>query len=210
MPATKAIHDRFGLNPKESLFVWYYVHGDEETRNNATQSAIAAGYAKKSARNTGPRMMKKDEIQRAIAELRQEAQERTEYTLDTVIEEIKALAHFDPALLFDDQGRPKPIESIPEDVRRAIGGIKVRTDYIYAKGDDSGEPIGESTIVEYKIWDKNAALEKLMKNLGGYAADKPRDPLLPDEIDRELLHTLKRFLVELQEQEYGGNSQSKH
>lgn len=56
---------------------------------NATQAAIRAGYAAKTAGSSGQRLLKHVEIQPAISEAMQKRQERTELTADEVIADLR-------------------------------------------------------------------------------------------------------------------------
>jgi phage terminase small subunit len=82
-----------------------------------------------------------------------------------VLQEIARIGLFDPRKLFDNTGAPLPITKLDDDVAAAISGIKV----MQTGGGGEGESPG--TVIEYKIADKNSALEKLMKYLGAYEKD---------------------------------------
>lgn len=58
-------NNEFGLTPRYLDFVFYFVHG-EETKNNATKSALAAGYGEKAVTVTGHRVLKNVNVQEAI------------------------------------------------------------------------------------------------------------------------------------------------
>ena len=76
-----------GLSPKQERFAMEYL-----IDLNATQAAIRAGYAKRTAGSQGHDLLKKPEIQAAIQEGRQEAEKRTDITLDRVLHELAILA----------------------------------------------------------------------------------------------------------------------
>ena len=59
---------------------------------NATQAAIRAGYAKRSARQIASRLLTNDDIRAYIAELQKERMVRTEITADYVLAGIKETA----------------------------------------------------------------------------------------------------------------------
>ena len=120
---------------------------------NATQAAIRAGYSKKTAGQSGERLLKHVEIAPIIQKNMDKRVERTEITSDRVLKELFRLATVDIAEAFNEDGTLKPIHEIPEDVRRAISGVDVDT--------LSGE------LVRHKIrfWSKDSALEKLGKHL---------------------------------------------
>ncbi len=79
---------------------------------------------------------------------------KTGATPERVWQEIAAVAFLDPAVFYDEDGNVKPMDEIPEQARRAITGMKVKTGTI---GED-----GEFTERELKHASKDAALAKLM------------------------------------------------
>jgi len=63
---------------------------------------------------------------------------------------------------------------------------------LFGKGKDGLGQIGYTTKV--KLWNKGDALDRLMKNLGGYKRDNnPKKDLL-DDLPFETLQMLERFL----------------
>jgi phage terminase small subunit len=105
------------------------------------------------------------EIVRKELERRQKIHaDRLEVTADKVLGELAMAGFSDPIDLFDcTDGTPKllPIHLIPEYARRAIASIKVRRRFEGPK--DEKVPVD---IIEYKLWDKIAALKSLGSNLG--------------------------------------------
>ena len=79
------------LTPKQERFVQEYL-----VDLNALQAAIRAGYSKDTAGAIGHENLKKPEIQAAIAKARQEQQERTQITADSVVKEVALIAFADP------------------------------------------------------------------------------------------------------------------
>ena len=67
------------LTPKQILFINEYL-----IDFNATRSAIAAGYSKKTARKIGQENLTKPDIQEAIAKAIEERNKRTEINADWV------------------------------------------------------------------------------------------------------------------------------
>ena len=72
------------LTDKQKRFVSEYL-----IDLNATQAAIRAGYAKKTAGSIGQENLKKPEIQKAISEAMLKRQERTELTAEEVIADLR-------------------------------------------------------------------------------------------------------------------------
>ena len=142
------------LTPKQQKFINEYL-----VDGNATQSAIRAGYSKKTAQQTGSENLLKPVISTAIIKALQEQEQRTEITADWTLKEIHRIASFDPRKLYDENGNFKEIKDLDDDTAAAIGGIDV-VHRNYGKDDDKTE----ETTKKLKIWDKNSALEKLAKH----------------------------------------------
>ena len=71
------------LTPKQQRFAEEYLHD-----LNATQAAIRAGYAKKTAYSSGQRLLKNVEIQNAIQSGQHRRSERTGITVDEVLKRL--------------------------------------------------------------------------------------------------------------------------
>jgi len=141
------------LNDRQFLFVKEYL-----IDLNATQAAIRAGYSDKTAYSQGQRLLKNVEIQEEIQKEREKAAIRTNITIDRCLQEYARLAFLDVKQVFDDDGNLKKIQDMPEDARRAIAGLEVST----------GENKDISTLSKVKLSDKKAALDSIMKHLGGF------------------------------------------
>ena len=78
------------LTAKQKKFIKEYIK-----TNNATQSAIRAGYSKKSAYSIGPENLEKPEIQEELRKESEKMQKKFEYDINTAMnnfEEIRILA----------------------------------------------------------------------------------------------------------------------
>lgn len=77
-----------------------------------------------------------------------------------VLTEEQRIAYIDPIEFFDPEThRPRHMEELSEDARRAIKSFKVR---VYPDG---------STEYSYKLWNKGASIERLSRHLGLYERD---------------------------------------
>lgn len=79
-----------------------------------------------------------------------------------VLSELARIAFFDIRNLFDDQGRPLPVQKLDEVTAAAISSIKVQ---------QLGKADGFATVIEYKLNDKLKALDKLARYLGLFKED---------------------------------------
>lgn len=146
------------LNAKQQRFIDEYL-----LDCNATQAAIRAGYAERSAGQQGERLLKNDEIAAEIKKRRGILADMANVSAADVIRQVARIALFDVRRLFDDQGRPIGISQLDDDTAAAIQGVDVAT----VGNSDMG--LGE--ILKLKMADKNSALEKLMKHLGLFETD---------------------------------------
>jgi phage terminase small subunit len=149
----------FGITAKQRRFVEEYL-----LDLNASAAARRAGYACTSA---GP-LMALPAVKEAIQAEMDARSVRTHVRLDSVLLELKRLAMFDPATLFDADGNLLPLDQMPEDARHSIAGIEVNEVW-----EGFGEDRAQTGVLKkVKLLDRNSALDKLMKHLGAYAADK--------------------------------------
>lgn len=123
---------------------------------NATQAAIAAGYAANSAGRHADRLVKDGEVRAAIAARAKKLAQKYELTSDLAARSIVQDLTFDPARLFQDDGiTPKTIDQIDEDTRMALTGVE---------RDEKGG-------VKFKWRGRSAARTDLMKHLGMFEKD---------------------------------------
>jgi phage terminase small subunit len=150
------------LTPKQENFCLEYLK-----TGNASEAYRRAYNTKKMKPETinrmGKAMIDDPKIAARIADLRKPVTEAAQIDLTRTVKEIVRLAVFDPRKLLNEDGTPKPLSELDDDTAAAVSGIKVR----HVRGDD-GET---AAVIEYKISDKNSALDKLMKHLGGYEKD---------------------------------------
>ena len=152
------------LNDKQKRFVYEY-----SLDLNATQAAIRAGYAQKTAYSQGQRLLKNVEISAEIGRMRKETEKRTEVTLDRIIAEYSRVAFtgLSKFIRINEEGHPVLDLSgcAPRDLD-LLAELQVDDD-------------GKIQRIRIKQLDKLKALEALGKHLGlgEKAANKPQDTL---------------------------------
>lgn len=138
---------------------------------NGKKAAISAGYSAATADSAASRLLKnvkvKAEIVKADAERMAKVQAETGITLARTLKEIARIAYFDPRRLFDKDGKPLGITELDDDTAAAVAGLEVLEEHA-GSGQDR-VLIGH--VKKWKLADKNAGLEKLMKHFGGYEVD---------------------------------------
>lgn len=151
--------NRNDLTPKQQKFIEEYL-----VDLNATRAAMRAGYSERTAYRTGADNLMKPQIMAAIKAAQAACSERTEAKADDVIRELVRLAYSDLGQVMDftgDQPKLRAPKDITENARRSIASIKVRR-VVEGKGEDAHTV----EVVEFKLWDKVAALDKLARHLG--------------------------------------------
>jgi phage terminase small subunit len=128
---------------------------------NATQAAKRAGYSKHTAQEIGSENLSKPIIKEAIKKDVEKRLESAELDADWILKRIMDIADVDLAQAYDHIGQLKPVHEIPENVRKAITGIKV-FDEMAGVGNEKFK-IGE--VREVKFADKLKALELLGKHI---------------------------------------------
>jgi phage terminase small subunit len=155
-----------GLTQKQRLFVAAYIGG-----RNATKAAIEAGYSAKTAKQAGSRLLSDVAIRVAIdghqAAVVAKVQVDAGITLERTLREIARIAYFDPRRMFDAKGNPLALHELDDDTAAVVAGLDVLEEWVGSGQDRT--LVGH--VKKWKLADKGAALDKLMKHLDGYNAE---------------------------------------
>lgn len=163
----------YPINDKQKRFAQEYV-----IDWNATQAAIRAGYSPKTADQQASRLLTIVKVKEYIAELKSEIEERSKMKVDECVKRLTAMARFDIADFYDDNGNLKSISEIPEGSRQAISELSVFEEFT-GKGSDR-EIKGFTK--KLKLSDRRANIVELMKYLGGYEIhNKQKQPELENK-----------------------------
>jgi len=113
-------------------------------------------------------MLKNNKVMARVDGLRVEKQAKYEAEArkqglapEQIIAEQARTAFFDPALLFDAEGRLLPLHLMPEDARRAVKKFKVR-------GVKTDDDTVQGVVAEVEMHDKLKALRDIGEHLGMY------------------------------------------
>jgi len=79
------------LTAKQTSFIQYYADPTSETHNNATQSAIKAGYSPKTASNNATQIMSNHGVSEGIRVYKAEIVEKADVTRSEVIDNARYL-----------------------------------------------------------------------------------------------------------------------
>ncbi len=167
------------LTPKQKRFVAEYL-----IDLNATAAYQRAGYkaSEEGARRNSHRLLTNADIQQAIQAGQSKVIAKSELKAIDVINELRLLAFSDLGQILDftdTDPKLKPVNQIPEAARRVLASMKVKR-HLEGSGDDARMV----EVVEFKLWDKLSALDKLARHLG----------ILVEKID--ITATVRKQIVE--------------
>lgn len=154
------------LTARQSAFVTEYM-----VDLNATQAAIRAGYSERTAQEQAARLLGNAIVAAAIQREMEKRTERVHVDADRTLLELAALAYSDitdVAQWDGDTFRLTPSSELSPQARRSIQSIKVRRNR-QVQRDETGA--WETETIEVKLWDKVAALDKVMRHLRLFPAD---------------------------------------
>lgn len=149
------------LNDKQKKFCREYVKDF-----NGTQSAIRAGYSKKTANEQASRLLANVNIQTFLSELKTKLANRQEITAERILAEFGKIAFSSIAHMHNTWISRKEFEELTDDQKDCIESIKTRVRTVI--GEDEPYAIEE---VQIKLYDKQRALENLGKYVGLYERD---------------------------------------
>lgn len=150
------------LTPKNKRFCEEYIKD-----LNGTQAAIRAGYSEKTAREQAARLLTNVIIQNFISELKQSLSNKNEGLAQQVIDELKKLGFANIQDYIEPENEIKDLTTIDRDKAAAVESIK-KTVTEFSGG---GESSGKKTSIQFKLYDKISALEKLGRHLGIFELD---------------------------------------
>jgi len=123
-------------------------------------------------------------IRSRVEQLQRELVERNKITVDELVQSMAGMVRFDLSTIYNPDGSLMGIHDMPETARRMISEME-SFDEFEGRGENKVK-VGISRKV--KIIDKLAAIEKLMKHLGGYEKDNTQKaPTGPMAIQVEII-----------------------
>lgn len=164
-----------GLSIRESLFCDHYL-----VTFDAQAAAVRAGYSPKSARVTGPQLLAKEPVQKELQRRRQRLAKKLNITAERVLEELSVLAYSNVEdFTVNDHGRLVLVEGADPAALRAVSSVKHKV-----RRTVKGDVATVEHEVEFKLWNKNNALQQLNDHLGlSDPENRPPDP--DDELTEE-------------------------
>ena len=160
-----------GLTAPEEVFVRLVITGMSQAEAYRNAYPASKKWQDKSVNSKASLLASQDIIRQRIAQLTAPVIKKLELTITRAIEECMRIAYVDPHDLFDDNGALKPISQIDPATRAAIANLEV-TELFEMQGEGKDKVrVQIGYLKKIKLNDKNGALDKLMKHLGGYLAD---------------------------------------
>lgn len=133
---------------------------------NASQAAIRAGYSQKTSKEQAARLLTKVNLQDFIATLQKKISDNNDNLVQKVIDELVKVGFSNIQDYVSSSNNVVDLSGI--DIKKAAAVASVKKS-VTTFGDKKTGGIKE--VVEFKLWDKISALEKLGKHLGVFEAD---------------------------------------
>lgn len=131
------------------------------------------------ARRLGSLMRRRPNVDRECEAARSAQRIRSNVSADGVINELKRIAFSDIYQLYDPAtNQLREARHIPYDLRKAVASVKISRERRSVSTRGRTRTTVTQSIVEYRFWDKVAALGKLMRHLGLEVEIPPLDVLL--------------------------------
>lgn len=183
--------DRSGrrLTQKQEAFCLAYIETGNASAAYRRAYPVSKKWKDQAVHVNASKMLADAKVSLRISDLRAAVASETIVSEARVIEEAARIGLFDPGSLFDESGALLPIKKMPPEVRAAIASIEV--DELKAS---DGTVI--SRVKKIKLWDKNSALEKIMRHLGSFEKDNKQKSAL-DGVPRDLLKVIRDKLMKL-------------
>lgn len=150
------------LTPKIKRFCEEYIKD-----LNGTQAAIRAGYSPKAATEQACKLLAKGNVQNYVSELKKTLSNKNEGLAQQVIDELKKIGFANIQDYINKDNEIKDLSTIDRDKAAAVESIK-KTVTEFSGG---GESSGKKTSIQFKLYDKISALEKLGRHLGIFELD---------------------------------------
>jgi phage terminase small subunit len=129
---------------------------------NGSQATVPAGKRASSARLHASRQLRKANAQREIQKHVREREERLEVSEEKILQELAAVAFFDPRQLFDERGNVKPIHTLDEHTAKAIAAFNCMN--LYKGTGEKRNCVGQ--LWKFRFENRLRALELLGRQLG--------------------------------------------
>jgi phage terminase small subunit len=190
------VHTR--LTPKRETFAQLVARG--ESASGAYRKAYGQGRkTNKTLHEAASRLSRNSKVVARVAALRAPALLQAQYTitvdLNRTLFENARVGFSDIRKLFGPGGRLLDPHEWDDDTAAAVASVEHVA--LFGKGKDGLGQIGYTTKVT--LWNKGDALDRLMRNLGGYKRDNnPKKDLLAD-LPFETLQMMERQLSALVE-----------
>lgn len=150
-----AAKNEWGLTPQQERFAQEVAKGQSQSSAYRQAYPLSKKWKDDSVHNKASALSRDAQVAARVAMLTAAAADRAELDAAEIIREIRRLAVSDIAGIMHPDGRVKLPHELDPATRAAIASFKI---------DEYGR-------IEYKFWDKGAALEKAAKIKGLYELD---------------------------------------
>ncbi len=160
------------LSPKREAFCLEFLKHNNATTAYKQVFRMSPAAKPETVWNQAYKLMQREDVAARIAELRAQAAKDAGVKAADVLMEAARIAFSDIRRAFKDDGTLMALHELDDNTAAAISSVKVRQ----IVGDEGD---GLASVTEIRMWDKNSALDKLMRNLGMFRLDNEQRDDLP-------------------------------
>ena len=124
----------------------------------------------KTINEAASRLLRNSKVAARISDLRAPALAAADITIERTLREVARIAYADPRRLFNPDGSMKAVGDMDEDTVALISSIEMTC--TPGPVDEEGKAGEPTRTTKVKLWDKNSALEKLMRHQGMFEKDR--------------------------------------
>lgn len=154
---------------REQAFVEHLTTPGDPAFGNATEAVIAAGYRPRNrahAARMAYALKFRPAVESLLAVRRKAVREDMGELALRVVDEMYAMALFDPKDLVDAAGNPLSLEKMPERARRALASVEIEFVERVIHADDGDRVMRVPVVAKYRAHDKKAAGEVCLRWAG--------------------------------------------
>jgi phage terminase small subunit len=137
---------------------------------NGQEAAIRAGYEPENAKVIASQTFAKPYVKAYLRELKNQTAKVLQISREKVLTTLSAMAFFDPANFYDENGNLKPIQDLDNETAKALTSFEVYSENENIEGSEL--KLITSMTSKIRLCDRRAALDMISKILGYYAPIK--------------------------------------
>ena len=149
------------LTMKQEIYVQGLILGKSQREAYKEAYPNSRKWPDKTVDSKASTLLSTGKVSERFEALKDEFKNRNMVTVERILQEYSRLGFFDPRKLFNDDGNPKKITELDDDIAAAVAGLDV-VEFFEGCGEDRGMT---GYIKKYKLANKIGALDSMARHL---------------------------------------------